>query len=31
MVFGREVRAIDDPWGDERRAMAAARAATAAR
>ena len=27
MVFGREVRAVDDPRGDERRAMAAARAA----
>jgi para-nitrobenzyl esterase len=27
MVFGREVRAVDDPWGDERRAMAAARTA----
>ncbi len=25
MVFGRDVRAVDDPWGDERRAMAAAR------
>jgi para-nitrobenzyl esterase len=27
MVFDREVRAVDDPWGDERRAMAAARTA----
>ena len=27
MVFGRAVRAVDDPWGAERRAMAAARAA----
>jgi para-nitrobenzyl esterase len=27
MVFGSDVRAVDDPWGDERRAMAAARAA----
>jgi para-nitrobenzyl esterase len=27
MVFGRDVRAVDDPWGEERRAMAAARAA----
>lgn len=27
MVFGREVRAVDDPWGEERRAMAAARTA----
>jgi para-nitrobenzyl esterase len=26
MVFGREVRAVDDPRGDERRAMPAARA-----
>jgi para-nitrobenzyl esterase len=26
MVFGRDVRAVEDPWGDERRAMAAARA-----
>jgi para-nitrobenzyl esterase len=25
MLFGREVRALDDPWGDERRVMAAAR------
>jgi len=25
MMFGREVRAVDDPYGDERRAMAAAR------
>jgi para-nitrobenzyl esterase len=25
MVFGRDVRAVDDPWGEERRAMAAAR------
>jgi para-nitrobenzyl esterase len=25
MMFGREVRAVDDPWGAERRAMAAAR------
>jgi para-nitrobenzyl esterase len=30
MVFGREVRAVDDPWGEERRAMAAARAAARA-
>ncbi|HWN37952.1 MAG TPA: carboxylesterase family protein [Gammaproteobacteria bacterium] len=30
MVFGREVRAVDDPWGAERRAMAAARAAARA-
>jgi para-nitrobenzyl esterase len=29
MVFGRDVRAVDDPWGEERRAMAAARAASA--
>ena len=27
MVFGREIRAVDDPWGEERRAMAAARTA----
>jgi para-nitrobenzyl esterase len=26
MVFGREVRAVDDPWGAERRAVAAAKA-----
>jgi hypothetical protein len=25
MLFGRDVRAVEDPWGDERRAMAAAR------
>jgi para-nitrobenzyl esterase len=30
MIFGREVRAADDPWGEERRAMAAARAAAGA-
>ena len=29
MLFGRDVRAVDDPWGDERRAMAAARDAGA--
>ena len=27
MLFGREVRSADDPWGAERRALAAARAA----
>jgi hypothetical protein len=26
MLFGRDVRAVEDPWGEERRAMAAARA-----
>jgi len=31
MVFNAETRAVNDPWGDERRAMAAARAANAAR
>ena len=25
MVFDRETAAIDDPWGEERRALAAAR------
>ena len=25
MLFGRDVRAIEDPWGHERRAMGAAR------
>jgi para-nitrobenzyl esterase len=29
MLFGRDVRAVDDPWGDERRALAAARDAAA--
>ena len=28
MLFGRDVRAIEDPWGHERRAMGAARDAT---
>jgi hypothetical protein len=31
MMFGREVRAVDDPYGDERRAMAAARDARTSR
>ena len=30
MVFGRDVHAVDDPWGEERRAMAAARTAARA-
>ena len=25
MLFGRDLRAVEDPWGDERRAMAAAK------
>ena len=25
MVFGKEIAAVNDPWGEERRAMAAAR------
>ena len=31
MVFDSTTAAVDDPWGDERRAVAAARAATAVR
>jgi para-nitrobenzyl esterase len=31
MVFGKQIAAVDDPWGEERRAMAAARASRAAR